>query len=54
MPTQKLSALREVEVLARLSASGNAIPQDGDIASAPTRVALPHGDPVDLVIGRTP
>ena len=54
MPTQKLSALREVEVLARLSATGDAIPQDGDIASAPVRVALPHGEAVDLVIGRAP
>ena len=51
MPTQKLSALREVEVLARISASGDAIPQTGDLEAAPTRVTLPASEPVDLKIG---
>ena len=51
MPTRKLSQLREVELVARLSASGNAMPQDGDIESAPVRVALPAKGPVELVIG---
>jgi len=51
MPTRKLSQLREVELVARLSASGNAMPQDGDIDSAPVRVALPAKGPVELVIG---
>ena len=51
MPTRKLSQLHEVELVARLSASGNAMPQDGDIESAPVRVALPAREPVELVIG---
>ncbi|WP_454831254.1 tetratricopeptide repeat protein [Pseudoxanthomonas wuyuanensis] len=51
MPTQKLSALREVELVARLSASGNAMRQEGDLESAPVRVSLPATAPVELVIG---
>lgn len=51
MPTLKLSQLREVELVARLSASGNAMKQDGDIESAPVRVVLPAKDPVTLRIG---
>lgn len=52
MPTRKLSRLHEVELVARLSASGTAMPQDGDIESAPVRVALPAKQPVELVIGK--
>ncbi|WP_233198736.1 MULTISPECIES: tetratricopeptide repeat protein [Luteimonas] len=51
MPTQVLSALDEVEVFARLSASGDASRQAGDLESAPVRVTLPASTPVDLVIG---
>ncbi len=51
MPTQKLSALKEVEVIARLSASGDAMRQEGDIESAPVRVTLPAKGSVELVIG---
>ena len=51
MPTQKLSALKEVEVVARLSASGNAMRQEGDIESNPVRVSLPAKGPVELVLG---
>ena len=51
MPTQKLSDLQEVELVARLSGSGEAMRQDGDIESKPVRVALPTSEPVDLVIG---
>jgi len=51
MPTRRLSQLAEVELVARLSASGNAMPQEGDIESAPVRVALPAKQPVELVIG---
>ena len=40
MPTQKLSALKEVELVARLSSSGQAIRQEGDLESAPVRVTL--------------
>lgn len=53
MPTQKLSALKEVEVFARLSASGDPIRQEGDIESKPVRVALPATVPVELVLGRS-
>lgn len=51
MPTQPLSALNEVEVFARLSASGQANRQEGDIDSPPVRVPLPHAEPVPLLIG---
>lgn len=51
MPTLKLSQLREVELVARLSASGNAMKQDGDVESAPVRVVLPAKHPVTLRIG---
>jgi cytochrome c-type biogenesis protein CcmH len=51
MPTQKLSAMRDVEVLARVSASGDAVPQAGDLESAPMRVTLPASGPVDVSIG---
>lgn len=54
MPTQKLSALKEVELVARLSASGNAMREEGDIESAPVRVAVPTDKPVELILGKTP
>ena len=53
MPTQKLSALKEVEVFARLSASGDPMRQEGDIESAPVRVALPAKERVVLVLGKS-
>ncbi|MCW0457004.1 tetratricopeptide repeat protein [Xanthomonas sacchari] len=52
MPTQKLSHLKQVQVIARLSASGNAMRQDGDLESAPVTVTLPATAPVELVIGK--
>lgn len=51
MPTMKLSQLQEVEVLARLSQSGNAIPQPGDLSSNVVRVKLPANAPVELTLG---
>jgi cytochrome c-type biogenesis protein CcmH len=51
MPTQKLSSLKEVEVIARLSASGDAMRQEGDLETKPVRVTLPAKSPVDLVLG---
>lgn len=51
MPTRKLSAMTEVEVFARLSASGDATRRDGDIDSKPVRVELPAPEPVELVLG---
>lgn len=52
MPTVRLSSLAEVEVLARISASGNAIPQDGDVSTPPLRVKLPAHSPVQLTLGQ--
>ncbi|MBB4126028.1 cytochrome c-type biogenesis protein CcmH [Xanthomonas translucens] len=52
MPTQKLSQLKQVQVLARLSNSGNAMRQEGDLESAPVTVTLPAAAPVELVIGK--
>jgi cytochrome c-type biogenesis protein CcmH len=51
MPTRKLSELREVDVLARLSATGAATRSEGDIETAPVRVMLPADAAVELVIG---
>ena len=51
MPTQKLSDLKEVEVFARISASGEAMPQDGDIQSPAVRITLPAKAPVELLLG---
>lgn len=52
MPTLKLSQLGEVELVARLSASGDATKQADDIESKPLRIALPAKGPVALVIGK--
>jgi len=52
MPTAKLSTLDEVELVARLSTSGEAMRQEGDLESTPVRVRLPASAPVELVIGR--
>jgi cytochrome c-type biogenesis protein CcmH len=51
MPTARLSGADEVELVARISRSGDATPQPGDLESAPARVHLPAGGPVELVIG---
>mgnify|MGYP003615725824 CR=1 FL=1 len=51
MPTLKLSQMTEVELVARLSATGEAMPQAGDLQRKPLRVHLPAKDAVDLVIG---
>lgn len=50
MPTQVLSSMHQVEVVARLSMSGDAIPQPGDLASKPVRVQLPAKAPIELTI----
>lgn len=52
MPTQKLSAMQEVDVIARMSTSGDAMARSGDLESAPVRVKLPAKAPVELTIGR--
>ncbi|MEO5963682.1 MAG: cytochrome C biogenesis protein [Thermomonas sp.] len=51
MPTMKLSQMKEVELIARLSAGGSAEQQEGDLESKPVRVTLPASKPIDLVIG---
>ncbi len=51
MPTRKLSAVQDIEVLARLSESGIANRQEGDIESKSVRVSLPAKQAVTLVIG---
>ncbi len=51
MPTAKLSSLKEVELVARLSESGNAMRQDGDLESKPVRVRLPTKESVTLTLG---
>ncbi len=51
MPTLKLSQMQEVELVARLSANGDASRQEGDLESKPVRVKLPAEKPVRLVIG---
>ena len=52
MPTSTLSQLGEVELVARLSESGEGNRQDGDIESKSVRVKLPARAPVELVIGQ--
>ncbi|WP_064749497.1 tetratricopeptide repeat protein [Lysobacter firmicutimachus] len=49
MPTAKLSQLERVQVLARISASGNAMPQTGDLASAPVVVQV-RGNAAEIVL----
>ena len=51
MPTATLSALDEIEVVARLSMSGTANKQPGDVESEPVRLKLPVKQPVKLTIG---
>lgn len=52
MPTGTLSQVQEVEVIARLSRSGQANRQPEDVETAPVRVRLPHAGPVPLVFER--
>ncbi|WP_448131107.1 tetratricopeptide repeat protein [Stenotrophomonas rhizophila] len=52
MPTSTLSQLQEVEVVARLSRSGQANRQPEDMETSPVRVRLPHAGPVSLVFDR--
>ena len=51
MPTAKLSQMGEVQVQARISASGTADRSESDIETAPIRVTLPHEAPIELVLG---
>jgi cytochrome c-type biogenesis protein CcmH len=51
-PQLKLSNYSEVQVLARISKSGNAMPAAGDLESAPIEVATRSRKPVSLTIDR--
>ena len=51
MPSATISALDEVEITARISATGSADRSDSDIEARPVRVRLPADVPVELVIG---
>lgn len=53
MPTRPLSSLQEVELIARLSTSGAADPQPGDLESAAVRIRLPQSRVVELRIDHT-
>ena len=52
MPTATLSSQREVELVARVSQAGTAMPQPGDLESTPVRIQLPAKAPVALTIDR--
>lgn len=51
MPTQALSAVTEVELVARISSDGTATAQAGDVTSPPVRISLPVDGEVELVLG---
>ncbi|MBN8482274.1 MAG: hypothetical protein J0L88_11860, partial [Xanthomonadales bacterium] len=50
MPTMKLSMFPEVVIGARVSASGNAMAQSGDLQVLSPPVATSRSEPIDLVI----
>lgn len=54
MPTQRLSGVDEIEVLARLSLSGSADRHDSDLETPTVRVSLPTADVVELVLKPQP
>lgn len=51
MPTQALSAVQEVELVARISSDGTATARSDDVTSPPVRVTLPVEGTVELVLG---
>ncbi len=50
MPTQKISNFSQVLVSARISKSGNAVPQSGDLMSEPRSVTVGQSEAIDLLI----
>lgn len=52
MPTRKLSDFKEVRIGARISKSGNAIPQSGDLASNKLHVDVGQSESVELMINQ--
>ena len=53
IPTRKLSNFQKVKIGARISMSGNAIPQAGDLIADPVVVDTEHQETVSLVIDKT-
>ncbi len=53
MPTMKLSNFKEVTVVARISRSGNAAPQPGDLQGQITPITLGKQDKVEITIDQT-
>jgi cytochrome c-type biogenesis protein CcmH len=53
MPTAKLSGFEEVEVLARVSRSGQAIPQPGDLYGMAAQAVKPgNGSLTEVIINQ--
>lgn len=52
MPAMKLSAFSEVRVQARISKSGNAQPEPGDLIGVQEPVRLPSGESVQIIIDK--
>ena len=53
IPTRKLSNFEKVKIGARISRSGNAIPQSGDLAAEPVVVDTRQQESVSLIIDKT-
>lgn len=52
MPTATLSSVAQVDITARISLSGQAIPQDGDLFATQEKVDVSGAAPVSLVINQ--
>ena len=52
MPTRKLSSLKQVQLLARISETGDAMAQQNDLQTDPVTVQLPAKAAVELVLGK--
>ena len=51
-PDRKLSDFESIIIGARISFSGNAMPQSGDLQSSEIKIDLPHSDIVELTINK--
>ncbi len=51
-PTRKLSSFKSIKVGARISFTGNAMPQAGDLQSTEVKVDIPNSETVELVIDK--